>query len=177
MWRGFRPSTRLCRPPASDWPQLMPSTAGTASWYVRSTAPASLQAVPDAPTCAPPPPAADDTLYILRSSATHVPTEASLPADEGSPSDRCLFLIPHTALLAGTLRRPPRRTRRLSVGGCDPFCRSGYPSCYNFEVVCPAGQVQAPDSRSISKSSLGKRLLSGRRGSLAISVRPASANA
>ena len=144
MWRGFRPSTRLCRPPASDWPPSQPSTAGTASWYVRSTAPASLQAVPDAPTCAPPPPAADDTLYILRFSATLVPTEASLPADEGSPSDRCPFLIPHTALLAGTLRRPPRRTGRLSVGGCAPFCRSGYPSCTTSRSYAPRGRCRCP---------------------------------
>ena len=121
LWRGFRPSTRLCRPPASDWPQLMPSTAGTASWYVRSTAPASLQAVPDAPTCAAPPSAADDSPNTLRFSATHEPAEAAPPEGEGSASDRCPCLIPHTALLAGTLRRPPRRTGRLSVGGCDPF--------------------------------------------------------
>ena len=42
-------------------------------------------------------------------------------------------------------------------------------------VTCPAGQVQVPAARSMTKSSLGKCLLLGRPGIRATSFRPASA--
>ena len=133
----LRPSSRLCQPPASGWPQSPPSTTETASWRVRSTAPVSCQAVPGEPVCAPRPPAADDSPNTLRFSATHEPAEAAPPADEVSPSDRCPLLIPHTALVTGTLHRPQRRTRRLSTGESALFCRSGYPSCTTSGPYAP----------------------------------------
>ena len=140
----FPPSSRPCPPPASGWLQPPPSTAGTASWHVRSTVPALLQAVPGEPTCAPPPPAAGDTLHTPRSSATHEPAEASPPADEASPSGRCPSLSPHTALAAGTVHRPQPRTRRLSTGGCAPFCRCGYPSGTPSGSYVRRGRCRSP---------------------------------
>ena len=44
-------------------------------------------------------------------------------------------------------------------------------------VTCPAGQVQLPAARSMTRSSLGKRCRSGRPGTRATSLRPASAKA
>ena len=53
---------------------------------------------------------------------------------------------------------------KMGLCAMDTTCR----------VTCPAGQVQAPATRSMAKSSLGKCLLSGLPGTRAGSFRPAS---
>ena len=66
--------------------------------------------------------------------------------------------LTHTALAADTLHTPQRRIESLSSCAGVRFLSLRLPILYTLLVVCPAGQAQVPDSRSISKSSLGKYL-------------------
>ena len=80
-------------------------------------------------------------------------------------------------LAAGIRHRPPGRIENSGPGRSDRNRLVRLPMVRSVWVTCPAGQVQAPAVRSIWKSSLGKWSFLGRPGTLAISVRPASAKA
>ena len=100
-------------------------------------------------------------------------TDAQLPqASQAMPGRH-----PPTPVLAvaGALPQNPRLLKQgfLAV----PVQPVRLPAGTMLRAICPAGQAQLPPTRPVMKSSLGKRLRSGRPGTRATSFRPASAKA
>ena len=168
------PSSPDIPPKGSGWPRWRPGKAGIWSWHYRSTWLGGSSTGPVGPAGVRPPPAVGDARRRPGFAVRTGPRATGLPGDVAAPSgplpiwrmcsEERKGQPPH----ASAPKRKPSSSKTRQVRwvcvAMDTTCR----------VACPAGQVQAPATRSMAKPSLGKCLLSRLPGTRASSFRPAS---